>query len=154
MTIIDRGTTRSSEEEETRRLMSKHEPLERGRKSQQMYRDQQRLLQQLKMQQVFKQSNTRSDQRNGMLKRPFDVSSNNLPLVSTFMTNYIDDKSMMQLSRKERHLMKKERTRQQNIGSIVIGSRVKMARSEMGLPALPAPPPGRNASGDQNNLTF
>jgi hypothetical protein len=69
------------------------------------------------------------------------------------MTNYPDEKSLMQLSRKERHLIKNERTRQQNLGSIVIGSRVKMVRSDMELPQLPAPV-GRNNSTEQNNLTF
>lgn len=37
---------------------------------------------------------------------------------------------------------------------MVIGSRVNMARSAMGLPALPAPPHGRNNPDAQNNITF
>lgn len=107
------------------------------------------------MHNIFKLNNARSDKRNLVMQKrqPFDVnSSTQMPLVSTFMTNLNDDRSLMQLSRKERRMIKDERTRKQNIGSIVIGKKVVIESCDLGLPMLPAPP-AHNAI-EINNLTF
>lgn len=68
------------------------------------------------------------------------------------MTNFPDEKQLLQMTRKERHFLKKERTRTQNIGSIIIGKKVNIENNDFGLPMLPAPQ-AQNAI-EANNLTF
>ncbi|MFO0116761.1 MAG: hypothetical protein ACK521_03840 [bacterium] len=106
------------------------------------------------MAKIFKTNNERSENRNTVMNKRqlFDASSTQMPLVSTFMTNFPDEKQLLQMTRKERHFLKKERTRTQNIGSIIIGKKVNIENNDFGLPMLPAPQ-AQNAI-EANNLTF
>ncbi len=54
------------------------------------------------MAKIFKTNNERSENRNTVMNKRqlFDVSSTQMPLVSTFMTNFPDEKQLLQMTRK------------------------------------------------------
>lgn len=90
---------------------------------------------------MLKRNKTRTEHRNSALEAP---------LVSTCLSNFLNEDAMANLTRKERHLYKKQQTHIHNAASIVIGSKVNLNRSNhQPLQALPLHQPDQRSGNSQ-----
>lgn len=83
-------------------------------------------MQRTKMTQIIKLA--KSEHRS-IFAAPKQDDTSEMPFVSTYMTNKLDNSDEYNLTRKERFLRKRERIQQENPGSIVMGNKVNLAKS-------------------------